>query len=200
MEGDVASRPFLAKLAKGRSFITNGTFLELDVASRQPGGTVVLDQPGKVQVRARAIGRADFQSLQLVFNGKVIHEVSRQASGGHFVAALEEMIDISGPGWLAVRIPTVREYDIRSRFLGSSTNILGKTLFAHTSPIYVSVAGRKVFQTAAAKELIARLQASVEQIRTKGIFRWADEKRSIIKIYERAISKLVEKIEARGAE
>ncbi len=200
VNGDIASQPFLASLAQGQSFITNGTFLELDVEGRKPGGEIPLDRPGKVRVRARAIGRADFQSLQLVFNGKVIRTVNRQARGGHFVATLEEIIDISEPGWLTVRIPTVREYDIRSRFTGTSTNLLGKTLFAHTSPIYVSVAGRQVFQPEAAGELLARLQKSAEQIRTKGAFRSADEKRSILTIYEQATRSLIERIESRDME
>jgi len=194
LEGAISSQPFLASLVQGRSFITNGTFLELDVDGQQPGGTIALDKPSSVQVRARAIGRADFKSMQLVFNGKVVREVARRQDERHFVAELEETIDIAESGWLALRIPTEREYNIRSRFEGASTNVLGKTLFAHTSPVYLSIEGREVFKPAAAKQLIATLQKSIEQIRTKGAFDSAQDRRAILKIYEDAILKLYERL------
>ncbi len=198
--GDLASKSFLAALKQGNSFITNGTFLEFEVEGRQSGETIVLEGQGKIKVHARAIGREDFLSLQLVLNGNVIHEVSRKQVAGHYEAELEQMIQIDEPGWLAARIPTDRQYDIRSRLTGSSTNILGKTLFAHTSPIYVSVAGHEVYQPEAARILIARLQASIQEIRTKGVFRSADDMRSVMKIYNQALEKLIAEIESRVKE
>ena len=107
--------------------------------------TIAIAESGAVQVQARAIGRADFVSMQLLFNGKVIREIGRRSEGGHSVADLNESIEIGEPGWLALRIPTRQEYEIRSRSADVSTNILGKTLFAHTSPIYVTVDGKGVF-------------------------------------------------------
>lgn len=194
LKGPFDSRAFLAELARGRSFITNGTFLELNIDGQEPGDTIALEKPGNVRIKARAVGRADFQSLQLVFNGEVVREVNSRANGRHFKATLNDVIDFAVPGWLAVRIPTVRKYDIRSRLTGRGVNILGKTLFAHTSPVYISIGGRKVFQPAAAGELIQRMQASAEQIRTSGVFQSADEKRSILAIYEQATIEMHQRI------
>jgi len=190
VEGVASSEAFRQALLQGRSFITNGVFLELDVQGHRPGGTIELDQPGSVHVRARAVGRADFKSLQLIYNGEIIREVAHKPNAGHHVAELDEKINITESGWLALRIPTVREYDIRSRLEGVSTNILGKTLFAHTSPIYFRVEGRELCQPAAVKKLIANLQSSIELIRTRGAFDSPHQKREILKIYEDAILKL----------
>ena len=195
LEGEISSRRFLEALAKGRSFITNGVFLDLEVDGQRSGDTISLRQPGSVRVRASAIGRPDFVSLQLIFNGKVIHEAGRRQREGHFVAEISESIDITEPGWLAVRIPTQRTYEYRSRFTGVSTNIFGKTLFAHTSPIYITVDGKEGFQPAAARQLIANLQQDIEQIRTKGAFQSGQSKRGVLKIYEDALFTLSHRLE-----
>ncbi|MGI9429276.1 MAG: CehA/McbA family metallohydrolase, partial [Bythopirellula sp.] len=198
IEGKVTSQRFLKQLTQGNSFITNGVFLDLQVDGRRPGDTVDLVEPGAVQVRARAIGRSDFVSLQLIFNGKVIHEVPRRPAEGHFIADINESVDLAEPGWLALRIPTQRDYHLRSRFAGVSTNILGKTLFAHTSPVYVTVGGERVFQPAAAKQLIGNLQQSIEQIGTQGAFQTSQSRRSVLKIYEEAVQILVQRLDRRA--
>jgi len=126
IEGKVSSQRLLKKLSQGSSFITNGVFLDLTIDGQLPGDTVALRQRGTVKVRARAIGRSDFASMQLVFNGEVIHEVARRPQQGHFVAKMNESIYLAEPGWLALRIPTQRNYHIRSQFTGVSTNIFGK--------------------------------------------------------------------------
>lgn len=195
LDGSITSRSFLDSLTQGRSFITNGTFLELDVNGQQPGGTIAIDKPSSVQVRAKAIGRGDFKKLQLVLNGKVIREVARRPEERHFVAELQEAIDVSESGWLALRIPTEGEYRIRARLKGVGTNMLGKTLFAHTSPIYLSIDGREVFRPEAVEKLIANIHESIEQIRTKGAFNSSQDRRAVLNIYENAIVKLHERLQ-----
>jgi len=55
----------------GRCVATNGPLLTLTVDGREPGGAIGLDAPRSVKIEASAVGRHDFQQLQLVRNGKV---------------------------------------------------------------------------------------------------------------------------------
>ena len=93
---------------------------------------------------ASAIGRSNFQTLQLVHNGKVIASAAsreRQQPAAGFAAQIETEVRLDGPAWLALRIDTLNRND------------LGEILFAHTSPVYVDVAGKGVFDLDAARAL-----------------------------------------------
>ena len=71
----------------------------------EPGATVSLTEKGTVRIRGRGVGRLDFKALELVVNGRIVHSVSSRPSEGHFVADLDFTLQVSEPGWVALRIP-----------------------------------------------------------------------------------------------
>lgn len=186
----VTSAAFLTALAQGRSFITNGTFLEFEVEGRVPGDTLALPAAGNVRVRGRGVGRDDFAALELVYNGRVVARVPARAEAGHFSAALDTMFNVPGPGWLALRIPATLPYTDRSAFTGAGANLFGKALFAHTSAVYVDVAGRAVCQPEAIDQLVAEAQAAIRLIEVRGAFADATARERLLDVYRAAIAKL----------
>ena len=188
--GPVTSAAFLAALAQGRSFITNGTFLEFEVDGRVPGDTLALPAAGNVRVRGRGVGRDDFVALELVYNGRVVARVPATAEAGHFSAALDTTFRVPGPGWLALRIPATLPYTDRSAFTGAGANLFGKALFAHTSAVYVDVAGRAVNQPEAIDQLVAEAQAAIRLIEARGAFADAAARERLLEVYRAAIAKL----------
>ena len=72
------SRDWLAALRGGRSYITNGPFLEFEVDGRTSGDTIDLAAPRTLTVKGRAIGRNRFGTLELVHNGRVIETVDNE--------------------------------------------------------------------------------------------------------------------------
>jgi hypothetical protein len=190
VDGPVSSRAFLRGLKQGRSFITNGPLLEFAVEGKASGNTLELSLGRAVKIRARALGRDDFVRCELVFNGTVIAQGPARRVNGHFAAYLDTSVEINEPGWLALRVPATLPYSDRAQYSGPGANLLGRALFAHTSPVYVTLAGKTICQPAAVNALIAELEASIGTIEAKGAFANAGERESLLALYRDAIATL----------
>src|SRR5690606_36367703 len=75
VEGKLTVPSWLDAVKKGRCQATNSTLLSLKVNGQPIGSTIRLDTPQTVTIEASALGRHDFQKLQFVHNGSVIHVV-----------------------------------------------------------------------------------------------------------------------------
>ncbi|MCH8924100.1 MAG: CehA/McbA family metallohydrolase, partial [Planctomycetes bacterium] len=93
----LTTRRWREVLATGRSYITNGPFLEFTVDRVGPGHVVALEKPGRVRIDARVVGRVDFERIELVQNGRVVQQAASRAVGGHFLAQLTTSLEITGP-------------------------------------------------------------------------------------------------------
>ena len=82
--GKLTIPAWLEAVKAGRCQATNGPLLTLTVDGKEPGDVIVQDQPRTVKVVASAIGRGDFQLLELVHNGKVIDTKATTAKEGGF--------------------------------------------------------------------------------------------------------------------
>src|SRR5262245_896862 len=90
------------KAARGQ--VTNGTFLTLRVDGQEVGDVLSLEQPRAVRVEVAATGRHDFQTLQLVQNGRVIRAEVGKMKDGACTARLRHEVRLDGPAWFAARI------------------------------------------------------------------------------------------------
>lgn len=190
LDGEPTTAGWLRQLAAGRTFITNGPLLDFSIvdgdAVRRIGDVVRGDGPRRVTVRASAVGRHDFRAIELVFNGRVLKTRGTAPVDGRFEARLEEPIELTEPGWLAVRIPDDRQ----------PKNELGQPLFAHTSPIYVEFGGRRAFDLAAAEALLAELKSAPETIRREGRFADEADRERVLDVYREAQRTLEARIAA----
>ncbi len=190
---DVKSpRDWLRALESGRTFITNGPFLEFEVEKKGPGETIALDRPGRVHVAGHGVGRVDFRRLELVRNGEVVGSAESRREEGHFRATLEAEVEIDGPCWLALRIPPppVKEQPQAD----APKTELGGPLFAHTSAIHVEVAGKKRFDEATARELLEEMKKAKETIAAKGLFADDHQRGHVLEVYTLAISTLEKRL------
>lgn len=184
MKGPPSIRGWLAALKSGRNVATNGPLLTLTVDGQKPGAVISLDKPKKVQVEASALGRHDFKELQLVHNGKVIR--SQKAQGkGPFKASLSADIRIEEPGWFAVRID------------GMTKNELDRPLYAHSSPVYVDLSGKGIFDVEAARGLLKLIEEGQEAIRVQGNFSNDQARDRVLALYDKTAKNLRERINAR---
>jgi len=173
----VSAVRWLARLRAGRSFISNGPWLEFSVDGAGPGSELKSDQGEAI---GKASGRHDFGRLQLVHNGEVIAETAARPGngGGYYEADLKTRVDFAGPGWLALRIAP-RE---------GVTNELGQSLFAHTSPVYVSVEGRLRFDAQVARAMITEMREAMVTIDEQGTFATDGESTLVRAVYLEAIA------------
>lgn len=196
MEGELTAAQWLRQLAAGRSFITNGPLLSLRAANMSPGDTVELSKPGKVEIVGRAVGRIDFRQVELIRNGEVIANVPTTAFGGHYEAQLKIPLDVSEPCWLALRIPPPSVKSDPELQAAAPLNELGNELFAHTSPVYVTVAGREVFHAQVARELLEKMKKGREQAVALGRFEDDISKASVLDVYDDGIVALERRLRA----
>jgi hypothetical protein len=186
VEGELTVKSWLSALKAGRCVATNGPLLRLTVDGKPIGDVVKLDGAKTVRVEAEGVGRHAFDRLQLVQNGKVVQEARAAKKDGGYSARLARDVRVAEPAWFAVRI------DAKAR------NELGHVLFAHSSPCYVDVEGRRVFDLEAARALLRRLEEAKADIGEKGQFSGAKAKAQLLAVYDRAADDLRSRINKRG--
>lgn len=121
----------------GRTFVTNGPLLTLDVEGEGPGHVFAAlpeGRPIRVRVESRAV--VPFDRIEVLYNGRVVAD--RGASGDRQSAVLECGFTPDGPGWLAARC------------FGGERLPDGQVVFAHTSPVWFHPDGKPPRPTAGA--------------------------------------------------
>ncbi len=190
IEGELTTENWLSGLKAGRGFITNGPLLEFTIDDATPGDDLELAEPRMVRIVGRGLGRTDFQTLELIHNGEVIATAETHAIEGHFAAEFDKSIDVSHSGWFALRTPppSVKEdpalQEVRPR------NELGRELYAHTSPIYVTVNGKPHRDPQAIQSLIAHVEQSLKVIPEQGVFNDDQTRDAILAIYRQTLEEL----------
>jgi hypothetical protein len=131
----------------GRTFISSGPILELAVDGREPGSVVTMPGPGRLHVEARVrAAQPIIECLEIVVNGRVIASVAAAGVGGRELR-LSEAIAVDAGSWIAARSRS--PYEIQSAFTTS--------MAAHTSPVYVEVAGRPLIPVAADVDVVEQV-------------------------------------------
>jgi hypothetical protein len=148
VQGGFTYDTWIAGLRAGRTFVSNGPLLELRVNDKGPGAS--LETSGPLQISATVVSRLPFERIQIIYNGEVVAE--RSASNQR-EAKVEQEIAVDRGGWIAARVS------------GGGHTHAGSTVFAHTSPIYVNVAGTPRRKAEAAGTFIDEIEESVRFIR-----------------------------------
>jgi hypothetical protein len=143
--GPVKIEAFLEGLKKGRTFATNGPLLDFTLGGEGIGGEVKFDGPqAAVAFRARLRSIVPVDHFELVCDGEVVRTFgagkdalrnSGQADGTSSAAVLEAsgVVAFDRSGWCLVRASSDRaEYPVLENYV-----------YATTSPIYVTIGGRK---------------------------------------------------------
>jgi hypothetical protein len=190
VEGELTTARWLKELAAGRSFITNGPLLDLSVSKRHPGDTLKLDEPGQIEIVARGAGRVDFERVELIRNGEVVASAPTQRVGAHHEAELKTTLQIDEPCWFALRTPPPSVPDNSELTKRAPLNEFGRELFSHTSPVYVTVARRPVFNRQIARELLEKMKTSRAFVAERGRFEDDLAKARVLDVYDDGIAVL----------
>ena len=143
----------------GRTFTTTGPLLRLSVEGQEPGATLKLPASGgAVNATARAQSMVPFHLLEIVANGEV---VARQtAETGTRALDLSAEVRLDRSGWVGARC-------LSRHTLWHAWPVRAA---AHTSPVYVEVAGSpRPFNARDAKYLLALLRGGALYLDTLAI-------------------------------
>jgi hypothetical protein len=116
-------------LDAGRSFVTTGPMLFIEVSGQPPGTT--FRKPGTYHVRGTAVSGQPLKVIEIVVNGAVVRTVkpsNRPTKEGGYESSVDESVKFDVSSWLVLRCFEDRP-DKRVRF-------------AHTAPWHIEVAGK----------------------------------------------------------
>ncbi len=144
LDGAFSYQAWARGVREGRAFVTNGPMLELAVGDKRPGDTVKLPAAGEVLVRGVATWQSRLARVEVVYNGDVV----ATAPGGASTVTVDSRVRLDRSGWLSLRAYAPAGVQ------------------AHTSAIYVEVAGRPAGTRRAATYFLAwieRLEAKLRE-------------------------------------
>ena len=138
---------FKSAIRDGRTMVTNGPWLSLDVNGNGPGSVLDLVEGDTLTLRAQVQGPGA-QRLSLVGPEGILAE-------GDADTELRHELTVDSPGWVAAIARG-----------GAHPNTLDESVFAHTSPVYLDLAGRRVGRPEDAQwclDLLDRLERHVSE-------------------------------------
>lgn len=164
-------------LGAGRSFVTTGPMLTVQVAGQPPGATIRREADAKPTCRVTGLASSarPLRAIEIVANGEVVKRLpaaNRKTPLGAYESPIDATIELGGSGWIAVRIFEDRQ-DKRIRF-------------AHSSPVHVDVPGRPLRPRREEVQYFIR-RMKEELARNQGVLRPDELKEyaEALKAYER---------------
>jgi hypothetical protein len=141
-DAPLCTAAFTDAVRAGRTIVTNGPWLTLDVDGRSPGAVLDRGRGERLRVRARTVG-GGVERL-------VLHGPDGVLASG--AGELEHEVTVDGGLWLAA-----------AAYGDTDPYTVGAPVFAHTTPVYVDVDGRRVGRASSARWCL-RLLDGVEEL------------------------------------
>ena len=160
---------WLQALKEGRTFITNGPALHLTVQGQEPGSSLEASVDEALAALVSWQSHYAVHRIELLFNGNVV--ASRSFEQGSHEGTMESDVPATADGWLAARLFS----DTRDSF--------AQPIFAHTSPIYVTVGRAGEEKIAAAKWLDQSIERSLEWVSKKGRFYNDSQRAEVVDLF-----------------
>jgi TolB protein len=155
----------------GRTFVSNGPMLFLDVNGKEPGDEIQLRGPATVRVTAKAQSLVSMGAIELIVNGKVV--ASAQASADGKKAEISENIPLQQSSWIAARVSGD----------GHRLVVNDPRLFAHTSPVYCYLANAKISSAADARVIVSWIDRLMQDVSASPRFATEDRRKEVIDLF-----------------
>ncbi len=168
-EQPLTAAAFATAVRAGRTVVTNGPWLTLEVDGAGPGAVLERRPAERLDVRARVRGSG---VDRLVLHGP---DGELAATTGE---ELRTVVTADRGCWLAA-----------AAHGGDDPHTLGAPVFAHTSPVYVDVAGRRVARASSARWCLRALDALEALVTAEGRFepaRRAEQLGALVAVVDRA--------------
>ncbi|WP_254053399.1 PVC-type heme-binding CxxCH protein [Singulisphaera sp. GP187] len=175
---------WLRATSEGRSFVTTGPLLLLEVDGQRPGALIQNEgtAPRKVRAQVRVLSAvAPVTNLQLIVNGRVLEELKIPAHQGQGNwLELNREVALESSSWIAARA-----------FGTASTG--SPDAESHTNPVYVYLDGKAPFNRSDLDTLVGKLDGQMETHRTRDF----PEKAKVLDYFQKSRD-ILTKIRERG--
>ncbi|MGB2694563.1 MAG: CehA/McbA family metallohydrolase, partial [Dehalococcoidia bacterium] len=186
VEGEFTTESWCAGVRRGRTFVTNGPMLRLGVDGEGVGTEIDRPPGSEVVVEGEARSYVPIERLELVVNGEVVAHGEVKEHGKR--ASLSHAIRTDSSYWIAVRA------------LGpAGPQVLGGDLFAHTSPVYVTVGGAKVERREDAAYFVEWIDRLIAMCEEHGRYASEAERKQVTQLFRTAQGLYRKIVDARPA-
>ena len=167
-------RPFdyddwVTALTEGRTFITNGLALKLDVAGKGPGSEVYVAPGDELPVVVTWSSHYPVGLVEVMYNGKPV--ASESFPEGSTGGSLEAGVNVPADGWIAARVS------------GHARDSFAQPVFAHTSPVYLSTGLTSPERREAAAHFDREIENSIEWVGGKGKFYSDAQRKEVVDLF-----------------
>jgi TolB protein len=131
VDGPLSVRSWLDAVRRGRTFLSTGPLIFIDVDGHKPGDEIAVSSTAAadVHVKAEAMSITPVDSLQIIVDGDVVKTVAA-TDKAHI--AFDGTVPMPNGGWIVARV------------LGPNSKYIGDDYaFAQTSPVYVVRGGHR---------------------------------------------------------
>jgi hypothetical protein len=174
-DGEFQYDRWLENLRKGRSFITNGPALFLQVDGGNPGDTIETHPGRQLDIKVRWLSHYPLHQIDIVQDGEAV--VSETFPDGTMKGRLRRKLKVDGDSWIAARCSS----DFRDSYF--------HPVYAHTSPVYVRTGrtGRK--RAIAAQGFLDDLDRSLKWIGNQGRYEKPEHQEEVVDLFEQSKKK-----------
>ena len=170
--GTVKIETFLDALKNGRTVATNGPLLDFSLGGQQIGGELKFAAAqSSVPFRAKMRSIVPVDHLEIVCNGAVVKSLA-----GKDTADISGTIPVKESGWCVLRASSDKaEYPVLDNYV-----------YATTSPIYVTIGGKKARSPEDAKYFVAWIDRTIDTTSQYPDWNSAAEKEYVMERLEEA--------------
>lgn len=163
-------KEWMEGIKKGRTFATNGPLIEFKLGEEIVGGELQFDgAKAAVPFTAKMRSVVPIDHLEVVCNGKVVQ--SLKLEGLRDWADATGTIPLRESGWCLLRAWSERaEYPVMDNYA-----------YATTSPVYVSIGGKRAYSQEDADYFKAWIERTIETTDSYPDWNSAEEKQSVMK-------------------
>ena len=174
--GPLTIQSWLDGLRSGRSLVTNGPIPMLAVSGKGPGETCELAEAGNVRVAVSVESFAPFNKIEVIVNGQVAaRDESAVDPAGLRVRRLDVEVPIGRSSWIALRVRGPE-----------SPLVFDGPVWAHTSPVYVTVGGRRIASRQDAEYFVDWIEQMLRVVEARNRFASIEDRREVESLFRRA--------------
>lgn len=200
INGKFNYQSWIKALDKGNTFISNSPIIFCTVDGKTAGDEIKTGYPKKIKIVAEVYCQLPLDRLEIVTGGEVIAQ--KIIDEGEHHAKLEIEYTASKSTWVAARAHMFNEKDLKRgvsfakrRDVGGGTTLFNRyygtlrpeTPFAHTSPVYVTVANKPVRSPEDARYFVRYLQNAIDWLQKSGSFPSDAAKQEVLKAFRTGI-------------
>ena len=160
---------WLAALRNGKTFITNGPVVYLSVNGQGPGSEISANPGDHVFVEINWESHYPVRKAEILVNGRS--------------AATQIFREVSTSGSLKTDVIADSDSWIAARLFSADRDSFAQPMFAHTSPVYVTVGRDGLHKSEAASSFVDAIETSMEWVRKKGKFYTDTQRNEVIDLF-----------------